>query len=331
MARENFTNFATTTLLSPNPLTIGGTSFTVAASGGASFPTSNFYVTVDTEIMFITSRTGDTFTVGTRGYDSSTATTHALGATVQNAIIRQTLYNLWSNVPDTYIPEVPPVQLLPAGTPSSYDNEFESNGSWTLFPSPGGGTTFATNPTSMPSYLVFQRGNNDNSTYYAYVGFTLSSAFTITMKYSDGTSFLHTNTFDQSQVVLFVTDQANPTSGSGNILALNSNIGYAVNGSTGQNRFIQLQGTHLGPQMTTLTSLSSQFMRVTYDGSVNWICYYGDGLIYWLVASQSSFLTAPQSLGVKFTTYRPSGTFVPGWAVVDYIRVANGVLPPWGN
>lgn len=328
--RENFTNFATTTLLSPNPLTLGGTSFTVAAGGGALFPTSNFYVTIDTECMWITSRSSDTFTVSIRGYDGTTATTHALGATVQGPIIRQTLYHLWSNIADSYRPEVPPVQLLPAGTPSSYDNEFESNGSWTLYPSPGGGTTFATNPGGMLSHLVFLRGTNDNSTYYAYVGFTLSSAFTITMKFSDGCSFLHTNNFDQSQVALFVTDQANPTSGSGNILALTSAIGSAVNGSPGQNRFVQLQGTHSGPQIT-LTPYSTQFMRITYDGAGNWSCYYGDGLTYWLVGTQSSFLTAPQSMGVKFSAYRPSGTFVPGWGVVDYIRVANSVLPPWGS
>jgi len=61
------------------------TSFTVPAGEGARFPSTTFWVTIDDEIIAISSRTGDIFTVytGGRGAQSTVAAAHAAGAAVK--------------------------------------------------------------------------------------------------------------------------------------------------------------------------------------------------------------------------------------------------------
>jgi hypothetical protein len=68
------------------PMGSGDTSFSVNSGGGAAFPTDNFVVSVDNEIIFIASRSSDTCTVGARGYEGTTAASHLLGATVEARI-----------------------------------------------------------------------------------------------------------------------------------------------------------------------------------------------------------------------------------------------------
>jgi hypothetical protein len=66
MVRENYKDFATSALA--GNITSGATSLSVTGGSGGSFPSTNFVIVVDTELMFITSRTTDTFTIGTRGW-----------------------------------------------------------------------------------------------------------------------------------------------------------------------------------------------------------------------------------------------------------------------
>src|SRR4051795_5069875 len=72
--REGFSNFATTALSAAIPTTTA-LSFNVTTGQGTLFPVSNFLVVVDTEIILISSRSVDAFTVATggRGYDGSVA------------------------------------------------------------------------------------------------------------------------------------------------------------------------------------------------------------------------------------------------------------------
>ena len=116
MARENFSNMATSAITAT--LSSGGTSFSVTTGQGTYFPLTNFAVTIDAEILFITSRATDTFTIGTRGFDGTTAASHSSGATVQLSNCAYNFTHIWQNVADTYTPQVPPIQL-PGGIPSS--------------------------------------------------------------------------------------------------------------------------------------------------------------------------------------------------------------------
>lgn len=68
------------------------TSFTVATGTGTELPTDNFVVTIDDEIIFVTSRTADVCTIGTRGFEGTTATTHGSGVPV-NAFITALAHN----------------------------------------------------------------------------------------------------------------------------------------------------------------------------------------------------------------------------------------------
>lgn len=74
----NHKNFAQTTLVSPI-ITTGGTAIYVNSS--SSFPAVPFIVAIDTEAMLVTTVAGTTWTVE-RGYEGSTAATHANGATI---------------------------------------------------------------------------------------------------------------------------------------------------------------------------------------------------------------------------------------------------------
>ncbi len=76
----NVTNNATSTLSST--MTAASSSFTVTTGQGALFPSSSFTVTIDSEIIYVSSRSSDNFTVGSRGYEGTTAAAHAIGAAV---------------------------------------------------------------------------------------------------------------------------------------------------------------------------------------------------------------------------------------------------------
>ena len=58
------------------------TSLTVAGGEGARFPSSNFHITIDDEILLCTSRTNDVLTV-IRAREDTDAAAHALGAAVR--------------------------------------------------------------------------------------------------------------------------------------------------------------------------------------------------------------------------------------------------------
>jgi hypothetical protein len=88
MAIDSTSNFARSTVNS-GAMTAGspanGSTFTVV--DGSAFPSSNFYVVIDTEIILISSRSTNTFTVDAtngRGQRGSTAASHSNGAQVFN-------------------------------------------------------------------------------------------------------------------------------------------------------------------------------------------------------------------------------------------------------
>jgi len=70
------------------------TSFTVTTGDGALFPTGNFVVTIDDERILVGSRSGDTFSSLTRGYDGTTAASHTAGTRVELRIIARHIQEL---------------------------------------------------------------------------------------------------------------------------------------------------------------------------------------------------------------------------------------------
>jgi len=76
----NAANKAMTTL--DGGITDTATTLDVQTGDGAEFPASNFRIVIDTEVIHVTTRTGDTFSPITRGAESSTATAHSDEAVV---------------------------------------------------------------------------------------------------------------------------------------------------------------------------------------------------------------------------------------------------------
>lgn len=91
---ENIKNFARTTLVTPGVLAGTGTSgtFVVASGAGAKFPATNFFVSVEEEIIWITSQSADTFTIGGRGQQGTTAVAHPAGSPVIHGALAHHIY-----------------------------------------------------------------------------------------------------------------------------------------------------------------------------------------------------------------------------------------------
>ena len=55
---------------------------TIATGDGSKFPSSNFHITIDNEIVLCTGRTGDVFTIE-RGKEDTTPAHHLAGSTIE--------------------------------------------------------------------------------------------------------------------------------------------------------------------------------------------------------------------------------------------------------
>jgi hypothetical protein len=329
MAREQVLNFATSALV--GSITSGATSLTVTSGQGVLFPTGNFPLTIDSEIMLITSRSGDTFAIGQRGYDGTTAASHANAAVVQASVCAQHINHLWQNIPDTYAPMVPPASQMAGLTPSTWDNEFESLGSWTLYPtSPAGGSTWNV-ASSLRSHLIMDRATSDNTLYTAYVPFNPTSghSYLLTMKLAMATNLEQAaNSNNQLQCFLFVSGQTNPSASLGsNCFTIKlqpyTNTGYAYMYSA------QVLGVYnsSGAGLTTLSPIVTPaigqplFLRIGFDGANTYTAYIGDGLCYWTLSGKSGLGFTPQSIGIQFANYLAGGSSFVGLFAVDYLRV----------
>lgn len=344
MARESFLNFATSALTAN--ITNSATSFSVTGGSGSSFPSSNFVVCIDTELIFISSRSTDTFTVGTRGWDGTTAAAHNSATTVQLSVCAYNMNHLWANVPDTFNPAVPPNQMplsstgVPTGTASAYDNEFEALGSWTLYPTSGSVPSDATFNvgTSVPSNLVLRRGGSDSQLYGGYVTFgqTSSTVFTVTCKASTCLNMI-TQGSQESDFHFYVSDQSNPSSGTsvGNMMKI-AIADTAASTSSTQNtnartiRAVKVtsgspaqQGNnYIFPYALPL------YLRINYDGAGRWQTFFGDGISYSLVSDISSFSITPQTIGFHCSVSNTTSSQI---VLIDFIRAVVGTrLQHWG-
>ncbi len=329
MARENFTNFATT--LTTTSMTTGSPSFTVTTGQGALFPSANFYVTIESEILLILSRSGDTFTIAARGQDGTTAAAHASGVTCQVAICAYTLTHLWQNVADTSAAEVPPVQT--GGSAAAYDNEFESAGSWTLYPAASGSTVWNAG-SALKSHLLLSRSSGDNTVYTAYVAYTSTAAANFTIRLSQSVNVLNNASSDQAQVSFFISDQTNPTAGpdTGNRFKLNTVI--QTNGSSSSSTdtgsllaraVVDTSGSPAFNGPSLAVSLGTPlFLRSSAGGSgVYYGFVSGDGITYTQIGYATGLSFTPQSIGMTFHLYNPSHGWVSHIAAVDYARVGT--------
>src|SRR5690242_12645002 len=61
----------------------GDTTINLVPGTGTLLPADNFVISIDDEIILISSRSTDTLTVSTRGYENTSAASHLLGAVVQ--------------------------------------------------------------------------------------------------------------------------------------------------------------------------------------------------------------------------------------------------------
>lgn len=78
-------------------ISAGATAFTVASGEGARFPSTNFNITIDSEILLCSSRTGDVFTV-TRAQEGTAAAGHNAAAAVRLNITAKIITDLTDHI-----------------------------------------------------------------------------------------------------------------------------------------------------------------------------------------------------------------------------------------
>ena len=84
-------------------ITAADTSLTVPTGGGTIFPTTNFYITIEDEILLCTLRTTDTLTV-VRAQEGTTAAAHIAGKTVELRITAGVIQDIYFPTAETYTP-----------------------------------------------------------------------------------------------------------------------------------------------------------------------------------------------------------------------------------
>lgn len=342
MARENTTNFASTTLTS----TIAGTnttsSFTVQTGGGAAFPTVDallnpryIYVTVDTEVLICSQRSADTFTIVGRGAEGSTMALHNVGAPVTCGFTSGMLTRIWTNLPETYHPDVPPY-IYNGTSPSTWNDEFESNsGLWTYYPSASNWDI----ATSHFSCVTFNRADYDNTTYYLYKPFQPGTgSWQVTAKLSHSCRYGLANNASIGSS-LFVSDQANPTASpdAGNNVRIESFYNAAdtiafnswVKGSvTSEVRVISASHASSGAWnlITSVVDQGALYFRIAYNGSGLYDFYIGDGYTYREIANVSKTLNlANGTIGFRFFAANASGVISHASTLIDWLRVDTSI------
>lgn len=349
MAKENVTNFATTTL--NGGITAVATSFAVQTGGGATFPTvgttnpQGFIVAIDSELILCSARSGDTFTVATggRGYEGTAAATHANAATVTHSPTAGMLNHLWSNTADSLNANVPPY-ARGGSAPSTWDDEFESQaGAWQFNPGMSGGDSLDFNVAK--SCMRFRRADFSNNSYVVYKPFVPGGpALTAMCRMSHGARLFALSGpswyATPLEVSFFVSDQTTPSAtDTGNMARIDHNLG-------GYNWPILNAGGSAGPLVSTpiikATVLNNnvpqnisfmpgqgvQYYRIDYDGNGNWYFWYGDGLTWTGLSSMQKTINV-QSIGFRFWISNGVGTITKQEAAIDWLRVSvGGTIPP---
>lgn len=311
-------------------ITSGASSFTLLSGGGALFPTpttanpGNVIIAIDDELVLCAGFSSDTATVLQRGYDGTSAVSHATGAVVQQVMTAGMLEHLWSNTPDHLLFDVPP--SFRGGSANSLDDEMEVATSWSLYPADGGLTK---DYTSAASHVFFNRLTS-TALYTYYKNFTLSGAYTLIVKLEQGTNLTSNG---QAYAWFFVTDQSNPTgsltSGNRVLVGLGYDATYAANFTlTGPTNttypfpIIKVANTVSSVLTARLVApdIGYRYFKLKYDGSGTWTVSGSSGGIVWHLLATFAQTIVPATIGFALTY---SGTPINQTVASDFVRVTQ--------
>lgn len=194
-------------------ITSSSATLTVATGDGAKFPSSNFNISIDDEIILCSSRSGDVLTI-TRAQEGTVAAAHAAGAIVSLNITAAVISELQAGTLRSKIVSFQRVLSAASGDVSYTGVGFQPTCLITL----GGDSTltalwhcfgFASSDKTMGSVLVLGSGVS-----YA------SSAYVLALAVSNGVAQVATlKSFDEDGFTLTWTKQGSPT-GTANIRVL---------------------------------------------------------------------------------------------------------------
>jgi hypothetical protein len=343
---EKYANNASSTLVGGINNSVTSLSVAVATS----FPSAgSFRILIDSEIMLVTSVSGTTFTLATRGtIDGTSAASHLAGATITHVVTKESLlklisdrttYNTLSNLPTAS--RNGNLYLTSDAQQAIY---FDNGSSWNLLPM----IRAAKYPTFTVSGVSDEFDDNNFSGWTQVDDGTHQPTITekndvvsLLLPGSDTSAHLHAfmksttvSTNDYIEMVfrgwgrnqgfnicgLAFTDGTTYNSGSQVIFYLSQSEQKEFWGkSTGFNSFSGATGN---AQISTinLDMLSNYFLRIKYNGSNSWTTYNSPDGISWNTLSTFSITLTPTACGFFVTTWGGSLPFV--WTI-EYFKKAS--------
>jgi hypothetical protein len=276
-------------------LTSGATSFSVATGTGATLPADNFTVTIDSEEMFVTTRSSDALSGITRGVNGTSAASHSSAAPVNHFITANLInqlaaevnsmqsWNTWRSNPDR-----------PPASANAMDDEFDTtSGLWTNL-------NVSTISTAISNSAI-----------------SITSAATGV----DTIQGIYQSTPSTPWTFLAKCQTTVPISGVffGGLVASESATGKSLTFSTGREsgnivtiyRWSGINGSAAGLGTLAASPTQVAYLKIQDDGTNMKAYYSADGINFMLYSTTtvaSTFTTAPNRIGL-FVDANSGGAF----------------------
>lgn len=174
MSREVLSNLATTTLNGA----IDNSTVSIVITSATGWPSINFRVVVETELMFCTSRSGTTLTV-IRSIEGTSAASHIDGSKISAVLTKGAIDQYLLDYYGSQVGDLKPT------TAGSFDEEFEGANSlptadWSWTAAPSGSDSYTVN-TNKRSCLMLE-GNGNTQYILTRTNFTPAATFGIWFK-----------------------------------------------------------------------------------------------------------------------------------------------------
>lgn len=176
MPREQLVNLKS----SPLNGAIDDNDLTIIVDDATGWPTANFRVTIEQEIIYIDSRSSNTLTVNAsgRGYEGTTAASHADDIKVAATLSKGGLDQYILDYQGSFVGDLKP------STAGTYDEEFEGANSlptdWSWTSAPSGSDSYTINTNKRSCLLI--EGNGNTQYLLTRTNFTAAATFGIWAK-----------------------------------------------------------------------------------------------------------------------------------------------------
>lgn len=316
MAFRNYSNTAVKTFLS-GAITDSATSLNLDNSTG--YPSSNFTIAIENEVIFVGSRSGTTCSSLIRGFDNTTAAAHSLGETVELVVVAQdfTWWDVQRNLE------------LGKTTTDTPDDDFDAgslDGKWTVVDGSSG--TVSMDPslpvdvydlTTRDELLVQVSSNN---AFEIRQDYTLPDGNSIVMAFTPAINFADDSDVSYSVKLALNDNDTSHNSGTYLFLDANTNINkFRIN-------YFDSSSNLVDNNPGTSDFGNRLYFRINRDG-LAYTCYYSYTGSTWLPLRRQTFGSAFDNVWIQVVTDSSVTTRPAATTAIHWIRQGNNNIDPW--